>query len=102
MINKLMRYIKLVKYTYNNWKLMVHVLLRTKRFGVNNEWKSHFDSQFGVSTPRIIWDVITIKQIIYNYKCAKYRASIGFVHPDTYKLLYGEDLYKNVEWKNDE
>jgi hypothetical protein len=29
-----------------NWKLIIHLLLGTKRFGVNNRWAEGFDSIF--------------------------------------------------------
>lgn len=29
-----------------NWKLIIHLLLGTKRFGVNNRWSEGFDSIF--------------------------------------------------------
>ncbi len=40
---------KRIKYIYSNWKLGVHLISRTKRFGVNNKWCSNFDSLFGIS-----------------------------------------------------
>jgi hypothetical protein len=67
--------------------MVIHLLLRTKKFGVNGEWWSSFPSIFGWSTWKIVLGILTIHPIIFNYKMMKYRAKIGFVHPDTLKKL---------------
>lgn len=45
---------KSLKYYKKNWKIFLHLLLRTKRFGVNNEWWNHYDSIFGLPTRLIL------------------------------------------------
>ena len=56
-----------------NWKLITHLLLHTRRFGVNNQWRTSFDSLFS-SQNRGIW------HIVGNYKAAKFRAvACGFL-----------------------
>ncbi|KKN60881.1 hypothetical protein LCGC14_0527520 [marine sediment metagenome] len=64
-----------------NWKLVVHLLLGTKRFGVNNQG-SNFDSMFarkGRLTPRLI---------IRHYRMAKHRATVcGFLTRQECKSL---------------
>ena len=63
-------------YLMKNWKLGLHLILRTKRFGVDNKWWYHFDdTTFGVDTKQIIWDVIHIYPLFTNYKLMKIRAS---------------------------
>lgn len=76
-----------LEYFFKNWRLCIHLLLRTKRFGVNGEKWSSFPSIFGQPTWKIILSVLTIRPIIFNYKMMKYRAGLGFVHPDTLKKL---------------
>jgi len=79
----------------DNWKMIVHLLLRTKYFGVGNQWwgRGPCRSLFGVSTPRIIMDIVTIYPIIRNYKGIKSRAGSGFISKEEYEALWGE-LYQ--------
>ena len=59
-----------VLFIMRNWKLIVHMLLHTKRFGVNNQWHSNFDSI--LSSYR--------GNLVENYKAAKFRATAcGFL-----------------------
>ena len=78
-----------VKFIIQNWKLIIHLLFKTNRFGVNNQWSSNFDSIFGGWTvgQRII-NTIKIKPIIFNYQFAKYRAvSCGFLSRESCEAL---------------
>lgn len=76
-------------YIKKNWKLIIHLLFRTKRFGVNNEWRVNFDSFFGVPVYRMMLDIITIVPILRNYRMMRYRAQLGFISEETYKALFG-------------
>jgi hypothetical protein len=62
-------------------------LLKTRRFGVNNERWSNFPSLFGDPWWKIIKNILTIYPLIDNYRAAKFRAKIGFLHPDTVEKL---------------
>lgn len=66
--------IKAIRYYKQNWKIFLHLLLRTKRFGVNNKWWNDFDSIFGLPTHKIIWRILTIKPLIIEWKKIKFRA----------------------------
>ena len=63
-----------IKYFVGNWKQGIHLIFRTKRFGVNNQWWNTYDSIFGWSNKKRIWNIITIKPMIENYKHMKLRA----------------------------
>jgi len=63
-----------IKYILGNWKLVVHLLFRTKRFGVNNQWWSDFDGHFGLPLHKVILRTIMVYPIIYEYYCLKFRA----------------------------
>jgi len=76
-----------MEWCLENWKLGVHLILKTKRFGVNNEWWCKFDSMFGVSFCKRMWMLIRIYPIIDNYKQMKFRARIGFVDGKTCEML---------------
>ena len=59
----------------NNWKMGIHLLFRTKRFGVNNRWYSDFDSIFGYSNWKIFVCIIKVKPIFENYEMMKFRSA---------------------------
>lgn len=77
----------IIRFFFANWKMCIHLLIRTKRFGVNNEWWGLFDSLFGWPMWKIIFGILTVRPIIDNYRSMKFRAKIGFVHPDTLRNL---------------
>lgn len=65
-----------------NWKLIIHLLLGTKRFGVNNRWREGFDSIFTRSMFGFGYGII-IRPWDWNgfYKVIRLRISIaGLVH----------------------
>ena len=61
-------------YIKANWKLGVHLTLRTKRFGVNNKWWCSFDSIFGIRNRRIILNILLVWPVYQSYKFMKIRA----------------------------
>lgn len=81
-----------LNYCLKNWKIGIHLLFRTKRFGVNNEWWSKFDSIFGVSIGQILWDTVRIWPIIRNYKMMKFRViKLHFMSTATRTILWPRD-----------
>jgi len=83
---------EVLNYILQNWKVAVHLIFRTRRFGVNNHWWSHFDSPLGVPVRWVVWDTIRICPIIGNYKLMKFRAiHLGFLHPKEAYLLWPKD-----------
>lgn len=64
----------MIKYIFENWKLSLHLILRTRRFGVNNRWWSDFDSHFGLPLHKVILRVLLVYPIIYEFYCMKFRA----------------------------
>ena len=64
---------KRVIYFIENWKMVIHLLFKTKRFGVNNQLWAERDSLFGVS-----W-LTGWSQVFKNYKMMKVRAFSGFI-----------------------
>lgn len=73
-------------FVYRNWKLIVHLLLKTKRFGVNNLRRSDFESAvLGSWTKREMFiGLLKVFPVVRNYRLAKFRAvSLGFLHPQT-------------------
>lgn len=56
-----------------NWKQGVHLIFRTKRFGVNNEWWSNYDSMFGRSIWWRIKAIILVKPLWYELQYMMFR-----------------------------
>ena len=83
---------KRLKFLKSKWKIGVHLIFRTKRFGVNNEWWSNFDSIFGWSNKKKLWAILRIRPVIDNYKGMKFRAgACHFMTDKEYKLAFGKE-----------
>lgn len=67
-------------------------MFRTKRFGVNNQWWSNYDSMFGWSNRKIFFSVLKIKPILRNYKDMKLRAGTmaHFLTDKDYEDCFGK------------
>ena len=79
-----------LSYFFKNWKLILHLLFLTKRFGVNNQWWSTFDCFAGISTYERIKRIIKIYPFIDQYRWMKIRAvQLGAVHPNDLKKKRG-------------
>ncbi len=78
----------------------VHLIFRTKRFGVNNKLWVKWDSMFGWSHKKRIISILKIKPIIENYKMMKFRAgACHFLSDESYELVFGEKKNKKIdEW----
>lgn len=86
-----------------NWKLCIHLLLRTRHFGVNGKlWEknSGYSSVFG-GWPwyRSLWAIITVRPLLRNYRSIIWRVSIGFVSQETARSLGWDDETLNREWE---
>lgn len=70
------------RYIAANWKLFTHVLFRTYRFGVNNEWWSRYDSLFGLPYSKR-W------HLVENYRMARFRSvACHFIGPEEQLLMF--------------
>ncbi len=77
-------------FVFQNWKLIVHLLFKTRRFGVNNQFTVGFDSILGRWTWR---ERLSLMCLVNNYKFVKMRANVlGFLSPET---------CHNLGWKNE-
>ena len=61
------------RFVLSHWKLGFHLLLRTKRFGVDNRWWSSFDSMFGYPLWKVILRVVLIYPLYREYWFIKAR-----------------------------
>jgi len=80
-----------IKYFFKHWKIGIHLISHTKRFGVNNQWWSTFDSMFGWSNRKRIVNILKIRPMIENYKHMKLRAGTmcHFLTDKDYKNCFG-------------
>jgi len=82
-----------IRYFLSNWKMIIFLLFRTKRFGVMNKWWWP-DKQGTIF--HIPWWNYKKWRIIHNYKMARRRAApgIGFIPEEEYRLIFEEPWYR--------
>jgi len=89
-----------VRYMLANWKIGVHLVFCTKRFGTNNQWWCEYDSMFGKSILSRLIMLLKVRPLIEQWKHVRFRAGACHALDDkSYKLLYGEtkeEYYKRV------
>jgi len=85
-----------IRYFIANWKLILHLLFRTKRFGVNNEWWSEFDSIFGWSNKEKLKAALKIKPIIRNYRMMYVRSALGFIPWYDFMMIVPKRQFKRM------
>ncbi len=78
---------KRVHYALKYWKLLVHLIFKTRHFGVNNRWWVSQPSGIGWHPWQILWGVLTVMPIIRNYQSLKVRSCIGWIPHDECKSL---------------
>jgi hypothetical protein len=82
-----------LKYLLQNWKQGIHLIFRTKRFGVNNKWWSQFDSVMGVGIYQIFFDCVRIWPLFRNYQFIKFRAiNLGFLTAEQCCILWKKEI----------
>ncbi len=81
-----------IKFFRENWKQGVHLIFRTKKFGVNNNWWCGYNSILGWPTSKIIISILTVKPIYDNYLMMKFRAAACHA--------LSEETNKKLGWYN--
>ena len=71
----------MIKYLFNNWKLIIHLLFRTYHFGVDNQWDSQVSSIFGKPVNQRY-------NLLRNYREMRTRAFLGFIPLNTAIKLF--------------
>ncbi len=75
-----------------HWKIGFHLILRTKRFGVDNHWWSQFDSMFGYPLWKIVWRVLLIYPLIREYWRIKARTiGVHLLTSEIREMLWGSE-----------
>ncbi len=76
-----------------HWKMGVHLLLRTKRFGVNNSWWNNWDSMFGYPLWKILLRIALIYPLVLEYRFIKRRCTrVFFLPADINDMLWPSRL----------
>ena len=74
-----------------HWRLLVHYLFRTKRFGYNNEWWAKEDFFLGWGLKKQIFSTLKICPLFGNYWHAKWRAcKVNAMTDKDFELAYGQ------------
>lgn len=77
-----------LSYLFKNWKFVVHLLLKTKYFGVNNQWCSSFPSAIGWGFWERVLKTLMIVPIIRNYQSIRMRVYSGWITKTNAKKLF--------------
>lgn len=67
------------KYAIKYWKLAIHLVFKTKHFGVNNLWWAQQPSAIGWHWYKILFGIITVLPIWRNYQSLKVRSCLGWL-----------------------
>lgn len=85
------------RFYLENWKLGVHLIFRTKHFGVDNGWWFRYESLMGWPLWKIIWSVVTIRGFLANVKGVYRRARTAhLIDDESFRLMYGASKYGKV------
>ena len=78
-----------VRFFRKNWKLMIHLLWKTDKFGVNNKRTVPFNSFFGGwSNKDKVMNTLKVKPFLRNYRCVKLRATqCGFLTREECEMM---------------
>ncbi len=57
----------------------MHLLLKTKHFGVNNRWWSSCPSDISWSMPKKLFAILLVLPIWRNYQALRFRALAGWM-----------------------
>jgi hypothetical protein len=71
-----------VAFTRQYWKLAIHLVFKTKHFGVNNAWWSRHPSPIGWSCMQRISGIVMVMPIWRNYQSMKVRSCLGWLPSD--------------------
>jgi len=77
-----------IKYGMKYWRLAIHLLFKTKYFGVNNLWWASQPSAIGWHWYQILFGILTVMPIIRNYQSLKVRSCLGWL-PESECLALG-------------
>ncbi len=68
-----------IRFYRHYWKLGVHLVFKTRHFGVNNHWWAREPSVIAWPWWRRLLAMVTLIPLIQNYQSMKVRACIGWM-----------------------
>ncbi len=68
-----------VQYAIKYWRLVIHLVFKTKHFGVNNLWWSKQPSSIGWHWYQQLWGLLTVMPIVRNIQSLKVRSRLGWI-----------------------
>ncbi len=73
-----------VGFALAHWRLGIHLIVRTRHFGVNNRWwEGRFASVLGKPLWQVVARIILIYPLIREARFVRVRmTAMGMVHPD--------------------
>lgn len=75
------------------WKLAIHLVFKTRYFGVNNQWWSAHPSAIGWRCSQRLWAMLTVMPIVRNYQSLKVRSCLGWIPgEDADALGFSQDI----------
>ncbi|BBN59467.1 hypothetical protein [Hydrogenovibrio marinus] len=80
------------------WRLAIHLIFKTKHFGVNNLWWARQPSAIGWHWYEICWGILTVMPIWRNYQSLRVRSCLGWIpQADCEALGYDKAIQKSIK-----
>ena len=82
---------KKICFALAHWRIGVHLVLRTRHFGVNNLWwEGRFQSVLGKPLWKILLRMVLVYPLVRDYRFVRVRmTAMGMIHPDESAVLFG-------------
>ena len=78
----------LLLYVLSHWRFILHLIFKTRYFGVNNQWWSAHPSAVSWTWRQRLVAIITVNPIIQNIQSMRFRAFAGWVPQKTAEKLF--------------
>ncbi|GAU08419.1 hypothetical protein [Desulfoplanes formicivorans] len=81
-----------LRFALAHWRIGVHLVLRTRHFGVNNQWwEGRFASVLGKPLWLVLLRMVMVYPLIRDYRFVRVRmTAMGMIHPDESEVLFGK------------
>ena len=68
-----------VAFVFTQWKFIIHLLFKTRFFGVNNQWRSTEPSMLSWTVRQRLVNSLLIIPIVRNYQAMRFRSFAGWI-----------------------
>ena len=83
---------KKIQFMIRHWRLVVHLLLKTQKFGVNNQWIAKHPSALAWSFQERVIGILKVTPILNNYRCLVMRSYSGWISKNQ-----ADDVFKGFK-----